>query len=144
MWILFLLRVRGQTPLIDEQTRDFLKGSVIVQWFLCVQKRTRPRLRGWMERVVKWTGMKVLLSSFTIFPLRVFGVILTTAVATNFLALFILRKEMGLLGIGFRLILFLIGLASIRNTSSWNEVKEGSLFFRILEGRNKGRFPRKG
>jgi hypothetical protein len=73
-------------------------------------------------------------NSFQQKPLKIGGIILVTAIPVNFLLILIAGVEMSYLGVGMRVILFLLGLAGLYSNVDLEKLKEGSIFIKKIEG----------
>jgi len=93
-----------------------------------------------VERITEYSRESVFVisgldigNSFQQKPLKTGGVILVTAVPINLLLIFITGNDVGYLGIGMRIVLFLLGLAGLYSDTDLETLKEGSVFIKKIE-----------
>jgi hypothetical protein len=72
-------------------------------------------------------------NSFEQKPLKAGGIILVTAIPINLLLIFITGSDISYLGIGMRIVLFLLGLAGLNSDVDLAALKEGSIFIKKIE-----------
>ncbi|MBI3583147.1 MAG: hypothetical protein HY096_04255 [Nitrospinae bacterium] len=71
--------------------------------------------------------------SFQQKPLKTGGVILVTAIPVNIFLIFITGSDVSYLGMGMRIVLFLLGLAGLYSDIGLETLKEGSVFIKRIE-----------
>ena len=71
--------------------------------------------------------------SFQHKPLKVGGIILITAIPINIILIYITGSDVSYLGMGMRIVLFLLGLAGLYSDTDLETLKEESVFIKKIE-----------
>ncbi len=71
--------------------------------------------------------------SFQQKPLKAGGIILITAIPINIILIYITGRDVSYLGMGMRIVLFLLGLAGLYSDIGLETLKEGSIFIKRIE-----------
>ena len=121
----------------DRLRRDYLEGSLVVACLRRARAQAARFLKERMDRITSHRQWKETLASWQKAPLRSMGIFLVSAVLTNVLFLFFLRKPPGGAGLCWRGLLLIMGLLALRCPGDWQAVREGSAVLRFL-------FPRRG
>ncbi|MBI3599214.1 MAG: hypothetical protein HY097_01035, partial [Nitrospinae bacterium] len=93
-----------------------------------------------VERITEYSKGSIFVisgidigNSFQDKPLKVGGIILVTAIPVNLLLIFITGSDVSYLGMGMRIMLFLLGLAGLYSDTDLETLKEGSVFIKRIE-----------
>lgn len=108
-----------------EGSRVFTFGRRVRDW---ISSGVRRGVYGTIHSpwVVEWVDL------FRTRPLSSFGTILTVALLTHGILLWILGRRIGIVGMVFRGVLLLLSLVGLSHTSDWNTVKRHSFVAKLL------------
>ncbi len=136
-WICIVFRysIFGRLTEIGEgEPVPVFETSKVAQWILRKYNQiTEKLLRYSKESIFIISGIDTG-ESFQQKPLKVGGIILITAIPVNIFLIFITGSDVSYLGMGMRIVLFLLGLAGLYSDTGLETLKEGSVFIRKIEG----------
>lgn len=135
-WICIAFRysIFGRLTEINEgEPIPVFETSRIAQWILKKYNLFVERMSIYSEENIFVISGIDTGESFRQKPLKVGGIILITAIPVNIFLIFITGSDVSYLGMGMRIVLFLLGLAGLYSDTGLETLKEGSIFIKKIE-----------
>lgn len=118
--------------------RDYLQGSLFVSLLRRIGTGVSSRWNAFVDRLASAPSLRRWGEEWRQAPLRLGGALVVCGILANLLTLWLLKREVGAVGLGVRILFLGLGLAGIACRESWDSVRQGSVVLRTLFPRREG------
>jgi hypothetical protein len=117
---------------------SFFEESKIIRGVSNIYKKTKHRLKHYLEASLTNKLVKLLRKDFSLFAVRNISIAVIAFVAADiFFSIVILKKKIELQGWLIRGLLIYIGIGGLFCNANWQDVKENSFFYKYLLQKQK-------
>jgi hypothetical protein len=121
----------------EKENIDILIESKTIDYLINLYRRCKSAIALFFKKSLINNLAEVLKKEFYSYPVKNTSLIIVTAILTNTVFSFLLKKEIGLLSWIIKGLLLFVGVTGLASDADWSTMRSNSIFFNLLFKKNK-------